>query len=95
MANISEEKCIDALKEILVRCFGDENKVVVGDYAECATCLEKQDEGWDLYHGERLNHYNSQFFGDIKDACLAAIDKAGYPEDMQEAKNEFLRVCEL
>ena len=89
MAKTAEEKGLNALKTVMQNRFNDEDYIVIGEYAECATCLEKKDDKWELYHGERLNHYNSKFFSDILSACLAAIEKVGYPEDMSEAKQEF------
>ena len=89
MAKTAEEKCLDALKTVMRNRYNDENYIVVGEYAECATCLEKKDGKWEVYHGERLNHYDSQFFTDILTACLTAIEKVGSPDDMSEAKQEF------
>ena len=42
-------------------------------YAEAAVCLEKSDNGWEVFNGERNNHYGSSFFEDVKDASVELL----------------------
>ena len=90
MAKTAEEKCLDALKKVMLHYYEKEDYIAFGGYSECSVCLEKKDNTWEVYYGEHMSHFDSKFFSDIPVACLAAIDKVGFPKDMSEAKQEFI-----
>ena len=47
----------------------------IGGYAEECVCLERVANGWDVYIGERGNHYEVMSSGDLKTACKRVLDR--------------------
>lgn len=53
----------------------------IGEYQEATCCIEKSENGWLIYSGERGNKYQTKEIADIRDACLYYIEFVGRSED--------------
>ena len=69
MVEKKELKCIDALREVLSQNVNPGFYSLNG-YKEEALCLQRSDDGWEVYLGERNNRYNLAKFDTVVEACL-------------------------
>ena len=87
--NANEKQILDLLSTILEKyCYDDEYSLE--GYSENSICIEKEDDSaWEVYCGERNNHYSSETASNIYDACMIMIRKVGKPEDVPQMENLF------
>ena len=84
-----EDICLNALSKTL-----EANNLTshcsLNGYAEQAYCLEKSKDGWEVYSGERNNHFNSKTFTNILDASMELIHLLSFYSDKDTLKNQFI-----
>ena len=72
MVEKKELKCIDALREVLSQNVNPGFYSLNG-YKEEAVCLQRSDDGWEVYLGERNNRYNLAKFDTVVEASVITI----------------------
>ena len=89
MEKTREEICLNALARTL-----EANNLKayysLDGYAEEAYCLERSPEGWEVYSGERNNHYGSKTYTNILDASMELIRLLSFYSDKDSLKNQFI-----
>lgn len=65
----------------------------VGGYGEECVCLERTDHGWEVYDGERGQHYAPFTSLNLRAACLQMLDRLAESDVQSQAmQNEFRRL---
>lgn len=91
MDRVNENICINTLNEVL------ENNGLRGyyslhGYAEQACCLEKHDNTWEVFGGERGNHYDSTIYNDVLGACMEMLRRLATHRDLEILENQFVEL---
>lgn len=86
-----EDRCLNLLKVVLKRCNIPTEYYNIGGYAEEAICIEKENNEWLLYLGERGSKKFQKKNQDIYLICIDAISELA-SSDEQEEKMKFLFV---
>ncbi len=97
MLMASEQKCINALKMAVDKCYSEADYSLFS-YSECAVCLEKKDDIWEVYYGERCAHHDSESFSNILEACICFIKKLGSntnTKGMIQDFTEYLTISDI
>ena len=84
-----EDICLNALAKTL-EANNLTSRFSLNGYAEQAFCLERSKNGWEVYTGERNNHYNSKTFTNILDASMELIRLLSFYSDEDKLKNQFI-----
>ena len=56
----------------------------IGNYQEEAVCLERKENGWIVYDGERGQQNHLDSFSDLYDACCSFITRLSESNDMKQ-----------
>ena len=86
-----EDKYLEALNTVLKDEY-PENYYSLNGYRECAYCLQKDrdNRGWEVYCGERNNHFDSNLFNSLYGACIGMIDLIGDKENTEKMIQRFV-----
>jgi hypothetical protein len=55
--------------EQVVKKYYPARRYKIGGYQEESLCIEKNNDEWIVYNGERGNHYNKQKLPTVEEAC--------------------------
>lgn len=83
----------DLYIEILMKALKEfdipESFCSIGEYAEEAVCLEKNEPSWMVYEGERGKKYNIKTHINCRDACYDIISRVAQSDDAEKGAKDF------
>ena len=67
------ENCYLKVLEQVIKKYYPARRYKIGGYQEESLCLEKNNDEWIVYNGERGNHYNERRLLTVEGACDAFV----------------------
>lgn len=87
MSETKELFCLNVLNELLKNNFSI-NEYSLNGPKECAVCLERKGDLWEVYEKERNSYNDKVVFGNVVEACIEMIERM-FLSKSDKAKKDF------
>ena len=77
---------INALKKARI----SEDEYSIDGYCENCLCIEKTEDGWEIYHGERGRKHDVRTYRSLASLIASVCDRLGYERPKRKAKRNFV-----